>query len=294
MARVNVETRAIAEGRFYKLMAELKMSRIEAIGFLVLFWHDSQERAIWKTSKEKIMLFLPIEDCERAFEALLKYEYISDLGDANFVIHGNRKHVEAIEGKKKQGQKGGIKSGISRAKKLTKSNSTKQQLQVSEPIASKIEPNSMQFNAIQCNADQFKAEKKEENTLAPNAEETQQELLPNSPSRGAAASSRGLVSELAGDETVELLLSQVTRDTQKAWLKIYPTDLIVEEVKKANIWMVTNPQKRPKQFGRFMSNWLSNAYERYRKGIPTRRLTNAEVNQQAAADLYRRNQEGTL
>lgn len=294
MARVNVETRAIAEGRFYKLMAELKMSRIEAIGFLVLFWHDSQERGVWRSTKEKIMFFLPIDDSEKAFAALMKYEYVSLAQDGNYIIHGNRRHVEAHEGRKKQGQKGGIKSGLARAKKITKSDTAKHSLQLVEVSASKIEPNSMQFRSDQIRSDQSSSKQKEENTLASNAEEAQQGLLPNSPSRGAGASSRGLVSELAGDETVELLLSQVTRDTQKAWLKIYPTDLIVEEVKKANIWMVTNPQKRPKQFGRFMSNWLSNAYERYRKGIPTRRLTNAEVNQQAAADLYRRNQEGTL
>lgn len=115
MARVNVETRALAEGRFTKLMEDLRMSRAETLGTLVLFWHDSQEQEVWKATKERVKEFVPDEArAEDVFNALVRRRYVSECPDGEFTIHGNRKHIEAHSELQEAGRRGGLKSGETR------------------------------------------------------------------------------------------------------------------------------------------------------------------------------------
>lgn len=104
----------------------------------------------------------------------------------------------------------------------------------------------------------------------------------------SASPSRGPVAEL--DKGVgQELLGGVTHKLQNAWLTTYPgADWLLEEMGKARIWIEANPKRAPKDLGRFLSTWFSNGYERYRKGIPSRRQTNSETNMQALGDLYRK------
>lgn len=70
-------------------------------------------------------------------------------------------------------------------------------------------------------------------------------------------------------------LSKVKRSVQERWLAAYAdANWIKQELLKALAWEAANPRKRSKDFGRFMTNWLSNGWERYRKTIPTGALVN--------------------
>lgn len=105
--------------------------------------------------------------------------------------------------------------------------------------------------------------------------------------RVANANPLGAIQEFAGNPVVEDLLSTVSHQVQGAWVKAYPdVDWVVCELLKANVWITTNPHKAPKQFARFMSNWLSRSFENYRKGLPSRRLTNSEVNANSLNEMY--------
>jgi len=98
---------------------------------------------------------------------------------------------------------------------------------------------------------------------------------------------RGCITEFIFNEVAFRLLSNVTHSSQKAWLLAYPdADWIVSEILKANVWIESNPRKAPKDFGRFMANWLSRGYEMHRKGIPSRRPTNSENNAKALSEMY--------
>lgn len=91
------------------------------------------------------------------------------------------------------------------------------------------------------------------------------------------------------------LISEVSIEVQISWLAAYPdADWIVGEVLKANAWIAANPKKRPKKFGVFMTNWLSRGYESYRKGIPSRRMTNSELNAMSLAEMHDKVQKGEL
>jgi hypothetical protein len=80
---------------------------------------------------------------------------------------------------------------------------------------------------------------------------------------------RGVIPELEHPDVIHLL-DGVHRETQTAWLKAYPNaKWIIHEALKADVWIKANPHKAPKKFARFFSNWLSRAFEDYRKGLPS-------------------------
>ena len=50
-----------------------------------------------------------------------------------------------------------------------------------------------------------------------------------------------------------------------AWKVAYPGLDVVYEIKKAHAWEVANPERRKKQRGRFLTNWLANVRNGDRK-----------------------------
>lgn len=86
----------------------------------------------------------------------------------------------------------------------------------------------------------------------------------------ANAPPRGCILELSGISTTEELLSTTSHKLQLCWLEAYPSpDWIKAELQKSSVWLLANPKRKSKNFGRFMSNWLNRAFENYRKTIPT-------------------------
>lgn len=66
-------------------------------------------------------------------------------------------------------------------------------------------------------------------------------------------------------------LTTVPTDLQNAWLSLCGGDasFVLEEITKAHAWILANPQKAPKVFGRFFSSWINRAWERHRKTLPS-------------------------
>ena len=133
------------------------MSRFEAIGILVIIWHDSQERGVWKGPRDRIERFIPVNRASRPeiFNALVEHEYVSLCPDGEYVIHGNRKHIEAIEEKKHAGSEGGRKSGKVRSGQIPNKNADDEALaSTAEADASSAEPNTIQCSSIHSSSTQ--------------------------------------------------------------------------------------------------------------------------------------------
>jgi hypothetical protein len=113
-------------------------------------------------------------------------------------------------------------------------------------------------------------EEKRREEKTPHAEIIEKPKLEIISSQVANANLRGCIESFKGNENVERLLAEVKHDVQKAWLQTYPTrEWIFDELLKANTWIITNPHKKPKQFARFMTNWLNRGFENYRKNLPS-------------------------
>jgi len=172
-----LDDRTLAETRFYHFMKDLDLSRATALGTLAIFWHSSQEREVAEGTMEELLKFVdahPKEEQVRIFKAMIANDYLTDQGDGTYLIRGNKKHIEAFRRLKKNGRLGGLKSGAARASNKIPLASHVSEVglpedtppaRVSKPTqaaASKVEPNSIQFNSIQCNTDQFKTLKDKE------------------------------------------------------------------------------------------------------------------------------------
>lgn len=121
------------------------------------------------------------------------------------------------------------------------------------------------------------------------------DLKKSKPSRSAKALPRGCIPALSAGPIVVEMLGDVTHSCQEAWIAAYEDiTWIVQEILKANAWIQANPKKKPKNFQKFMTNWLSNGFETYRKGIPSTRKTASQINADAIVDMWKRVDSGEL
>lgn len=149
LARVNVETAAIAETRFFEFATEMGFQRHEAIGLLVLLWHDSQERLFIEGSRQEILSFIPLQKDkkENCFDALVKCQYLTAKDD-RYEINGNRRHVNSLMALKKLKSKAGTASGIARRKQQDRTE-REQVLNRTEQTSTEPSRNAMQHNSNQ-------------------------------------------------------------------------------------------------------------------------------------------------
>lgn len=109
------------------------------------------------------------------------------------------------------------------------------------------------------------------------------------------AAIRGCIDEFISEPTCVKYFSNCTHPSQKSWLEAYPSkDFIIQECKRSAAWIASNPQKAPKDFQRFFNSWLSRAFENYRKGLPSRPITNAEKNEMHLREMWDKNERGEL
>lgn len=113
MARVCVEARALAEKRLEILMKAMRWRKSQAIGTLVLLWHDSQEMRIAHASERQLMDWLDARndaEARRIIDALVRAYYVEKveaIGGALYHIRGNKKHVQALDAMDDGRRKGG-------------------------------------------------------------------------------------------------------------------------------------------------------------------------------------------
>lgn len=89
------------------------------------------------------------------------------------------------------------------------------------------------------------------------------------------SSLRGPIHPFQNDPEIEKALRTVLADTQNRWLKLYhDAPWVRSEILKAIGWIELNPRKAPKNFARFMGNWLSRGWENYRKTIQSKTAAN--------------------
>lgn len=94
---------------------------------------------------------------------------------------------------------------------------------------------------------------------------------PKLPTRVSKAVARGCHASFLGEKICEDRLKSVTLTTQQAWLDTYDNEVswLIQEIKKAHSWSTANPKKAPKDFGKFMTNWLARSFEKRRVTLPS-------------------------
>lgn len=273
--RVTVESSALSEGRFYKLAnGFFEGSRHEAIGTLVLFWFDTQEREFVSGTKKEILHFLPYisdEENGKLFDALLSCGYLKKKSKSVYEISGNDKHVENLQA---------LREGrIASAKKAAKARWSKEKHEKSDDEnASRITPphpsdainavsdaaTTLHYTTPQCSSSHF-------NSIQSNSDKKDAEV--------ASTSAKPKILPEFLDESIFWLLAKTSIDLQRSWLATYQDpEWLKMELKKASNWIHANPKKAPKSdFARFLNNWLSRGWEQHRKTIVIKEKSPAEV-----------------
>lgn len=229
MARINLEDCFWADPRFTYL-SKLLNDDLRAIGACIRLWRIAQSYSVRGE-------LLP----ESAFNFAMLPNELFDAGfaerrDAGIYVKGADEHFSWLLSKVENGKIGGIKSGESRRSKinnLTEANRSEHEANRSETNPLTLTPSpALRINTIGSN----------ENSFSP---EIHASLLP-----------------------LKEELNATSLKVQASWLKLYSPEFIIDEIRKANIWVASNSHKAPKsQWARFYSGWLLRGWEDQRKRI---------------------------
>jgi transposase-like protein len=326
MATVFITTQTILDRRLNKLTRTLDWTQWKTLGFLTALWFNSQEEQQVQASEMEIIRWIEHgnpEEESRFFNGLLVAEYITKTGEDKYRIHGNERamkeskrlavHIRKVRAK--AGARGGLATGPAKQEAAAlREKKKKAWAAVNAAVASGllIKPDCCEICTSTAPLDGHHEDYEKPlvvHWLCASCHRNEH-TNKNNKIRGVVRSKHtsstirqkqmnnfSVEPQLMGDDVVEFLVGSVKPDTQRAWLQAYKNcgpEWIKEEVLKAHAWQTANPRKASKDFGRFMTNWLGRSFESWRKGVPTRRQTQSELNTQVAMDLFKKNQEGSL
>jgi len=107
------------------------------------------------------------------------------------------------------------------------------------------------------------------------------------PSRGNKPPTHGVLNEFSSLEMEDYFMG-ISHNVQKKWISLYEISWIKSELKNADLWIETNPHKKPKSnFSAFFTRWLKNGWESHRKTIPSGKKfeTFAQIRQNTTVGL---------
>lgn len=282
MARINIEDSLFREDGFLNLI-EKTGNRYTALGMVVSAFTLAQKHWI----KHKA---IPLSEWPESLNLLIETKLVVQKDDMIYVkgskeafmwLERNSNAGKVLSEKKLDQLK---KARIKKAESLNLDRTTTEPaLNLSEDLTLTLTPTLTPTQDLTQNS----------NSNSFNTSEVVKNHLPVKVSKAAQ---NGCIKELELHEISTALFNTVNKNTQKTWLAAYPNaQWICHEALKAEIWMNENPQKRPKNFGRFFSNWLSRAFEQYRKGIPSNVKSKEQVkqdhNERAKRELFGENYE---
>lgn len=171
MARVSIEDRCFVS--LGPLSDELGWPEARILGHLTYLWHGSQDQLKISGSIKEIRRWSRCEesDVQKFVEALTEFNFLEKISEDEFLIRGNKKHVQNLKTLKKISALGG-KARAKGAKR--KADGTYDLIQpqssrassrnpaddpaVIQPASSPLQCITMQGNAEQCSAEQCSAE----------------------------------------------------------------------------------------------------------------------------------------
>jgi len=167
MARVTIENEAFID--LAPLAKDLGWSEPKVIGHLVCLWHGSQLKFRNSGSVNDIRRWARCDENEVEIfvRQLVDHEFLEKIGNAEFLIRGNKKHVKNLKALKQKRVDGGKKRAkeAKRDKKghfeksFSSSSSRPASIQLESSSSAQLDPATIQCNAvtdtmqIQCNAD---------------------------------------------------------------------------------------------------------------------------------------------
>lgn len=290
MARINVDNEFLSDPRLYLLSS--KMPRYQAMGVVVALWEVGQ--AYWKKNKGLIP--------GSVFNSLPKKKYLLEAGfveerDQGFYCKGAEERWGFLLKKSEAGRVGGKRSAEKRREKYGTAvpmNATNSDLNGSG--RSKTERKSSKPNPSSSASSSFSSSASDSSSFSDSEKIKNNYVSSEAEKASASRADVGAILIFRGQgDILNQRLANVSHKIQNAWVETFPSaDWIVDEIRRAHSWLLSNPHKNPKKFDRFMTNWLNRSFESYRKGLPSRPMTMSEKNEVSLKDLYSRVERGEL
>jgi hypothetical protein len=324
MARINIEDALFTDDRWIKLVLKVGNKNL-ALGLVTGAWILAQKH--WLKHK-----MIPKKAWSSEYDPLIEVELATRRADGNVYVKGSKKAFGWYEQRVEAGRLGGAASTSKKSKASRKNgllggrpplsekptddpwvfSDEDSRLKESDSRSYMIEENPSDREAKSSKIEQSQASSSSSSSSSSsfsfsssNSDSGSKEDLILSKlgsekssrrsNRADKSGSHGCIAELSDDPVCRELLSSSTESAQRAWLEAYPSpDFVKQECRRAKAWIASNPQKRPKNFQRFFANWLSRAFETYRKGLKSRPMTSAEVNAMSLTEMWDKNERGEL
>lgn len=275
MSRINIEDSLFKDNRFINLVLKLGSRRL-ALGAMTECYIVAQKFWI-KCNGQGI----PIEEWKKeCLEDLIIEVGLSTVNDRFVYVHGSKEQFKWLE---QRSNAGSAKKG----KKNKKSNARSKK---EDPFGITEELNDRPSTDVN-GSERLETSSSSSYSYSDSSSVSKNEKNNYSSAEARKSRLRGAISPFDSDSVCVLLLKDVLATAQEAWLKAYPSpEWLIEEIALAHSWCESNPDRRPKNFQRFLSNWFNRGFEKYRKGLPSL-MTTSDKNALRLAQMYKKAQE---
>lgn len=108
MADLKMPYKEVNSRRLMRFAATARMSKLEAIGLLALFWHDTQTEGVLRETREVLAQYLTAapNDSERIIDSLIAAGYLLEEAEMTYFIDGNAVAIARLEMQRAKGRRG--------------------------------------------------------------------------------------------------------------------------------------------------------------------------------------------
>lgn len=269
MARINIEDKLLSDPRFILASAEIG-DREATIGIAYSFFRIAQ--SYWFPKKELIpeKLFKLM----RGADVWIKFG-LAEERDGSFYICGSEGQFEWLFQKSQAGTKGSHTRWNKPTIGVTGTDNAVIQRYnaVNQRHNAVIHPNDGCYTDVN-HPNGVRMTSSSSSSSYSNSLKEEEEYICSEQKKSFVTEP---IPELASPDYVNLL-SKIKTIIQEKWLKLYPdVDWIKSELLKAEIWLGENGHKAPKKnFGQFMTNWLSRGWEQHRRTLTPKQKSASE------------------
>lgn len=257
MARINIEDDLFKKKGFEKLMLKLGSKR-SALGALIEAWMLAQKHYL-NEENDRLIPFDEWESEEISDEIISCG--LAEKKSKGVYIKGSEDQFSWLLQKQEAGKKGGRPKNQAENSKPSETERLSSE-SGSNPLTLPLSLSSISFSSSNSNSNNIFVDNESKKA----DESGRKREVSTKVSKAALC---GIRSEFEHESSIGELLSKVKLQTQGLWIDTYKNiPWIIFELKKAQAWIVENPDRAPKsRFGVFCSNWLSRGFENYRKTL---------------------------
>jgi hypothetical protein len=120
MAQLRMDYKEVNSRRLTRFSVMARVSKAEAIGLLLLFWHDTEHEGVLRETREVLAQYVTASpaDCDNIIGCMIASGYLIEEAEMTYFIEGNAERIGKLEANREKGRHGArVKAAMAQAAK---------------------------------------------------------------------------------------------------------------------------------------------------------------------------------